>query len=102
VVLGLIFLKYISDAFEEKHSALLQQVFRPQLRKPENSANIARHSFGFGLPFGISWRRTAGFAVTSRTLSTGRITRSARPDFVWSPSSRNGILKPIKRARKCG
>ena len=36
VVLGLIFLKYISDAFEEKHSALLQQKLKEKGIDPED------------------------------------------------------------------
>jgi type I restriction-modification system DNA methylase subunit len=37
VVLGLIFLKYISDAFEEKHAQLLRSTPREPIRKTRTS-----------------------------------------------------------------
>ena len=66
VVLGLIFLKYISDAFEELHTKLEGE--RDQGADPENRTSIwLRTSFGF-LP------RLAGGTFSPRRASppTGR------------------------------
>src|SRR3954468_193867 len=55
VVLGLIFLKYISDAFEERHSALLADRVRGADRDRTNAALALRERRSPAAPF--SWAR---------------------------------------------
>ena len=75
VVLGLIFLKYISDAFEEKHAQLLKANRAPIRRTRTNTK--PRTSSGF---------RPARAGPTSRTAPSSP--RSARSSMTpWSRSS---------------
>ena len=57
VVLGLIFLKYISDAFEEMHEKLLSEVEEGAARKIRKSTLQKTFSGYLQKPAGVIWKK---------------------------------------------
>jgi type I restriction-modification system DNA methylase subunit len=84
VALGLIFLKYISDAFEEKHSALLAEAEEEAARSPATSTS-PRTSSGY---------RTRRVGRTFRPTPSSPTSASSSTTPWWRSSART----PASRA----
>ncbi|MEZ5494900.1 MAG: type I restriction-modification system subunit M N-terminal domain-containing protein [Pseudomonadales bacterium] len=78
VVLGLIFLKYISDAFEEQHALLAAGKRNMQAQTRKTQTNTARAMCS-------SFRRILGGLTSFRRLGSRRLAPRWMPP--WMPSS---------------
>ena len=86
VVLGLIFLKYISDAFEERHAALLAE--RAQGADPEDPDEYRSHSI-FWVPPEARW---AHLKAQARQPTVGQLVDDAMAGIERDNPALKGVL----------
>ena len=97
VVLGLIFLKYISDAFEEQHAKLVAE--KSKGADPEDPDEYRALSI-FWVPPEARWAHLKGQARQATIgqlvddAMTGRILRIAGSDSAWSDSTTSTLSSP--------
>jgi type I restriction enzyme M protein len=88
VVLGLIFLKYISDAFEEKHSALLQQKLKDKSIDPEDRDEYLAENI-FWVPKQARWPFIQGKA---KQTDIGKVIDDAMTEIEKQNPQLKGVL----------
>lgn len=88
VVLGLIFLKYISDAFEEKHSALLQQKLKDKGIDPEDRDEYTAENI-FWVPKQARWSFIQGKA---KQTDIGKVIDDAMTEIEKKNPQLKGVL----------
>ncbi len=88
VVLGLIFLKYISDAFEEKHSALLQQKLKDKGIDPEDRDEYLAENI-FWVPKQARWSFIQGKA---KQTDIGKVIDDAMTQIEKDNPQLKGVL----------